>query len=177
MTLTPFFTFFWVCGLEVDWSQLRYVGRKRLHAHAVKVEEAVFLRTADLFKLDVDLIFYDTTTCSFAIDAGDEGEESRDLRRLGHAKEGAWSPQVVVALAVTREGLPVRSWVFAGNTVDVTTVARIKDNLRGWKLGRAIFVADAGMNSEDNRLELARGAGKYVLAMPVGAVAEVKGRC
>jgi hypothetical protein len=29
----------------------------RLHAHAVKVEEAVFLRTADLFKLDVDLIF------------------------------------------------------------------------------------------------------------------------
>jgi hypothetical protein len=68
----------------------------------------------------------------------------------------------------------MRSWVFAGNTVDVTTVARIKDDLRGWKLGRAIFVTDAGMNSEDNRLELARGAGKYVLAMPVGAVAEVK---
>jgi hypothetical protein len=81
---------------------------------------------------------------------------------------------VVVALAVTREGLPVRSWVFAGNTLDVTTVARIKDDLRGWKLGRAIFVADAGMNSEDNPLELARGAGKYGLAMPVGAVAEVK---
>jgi transposase len=60
-------------------------------------------------------------------------------------------------LAVTREGLPVRSWVFPGNTVDVTTVARIKDDLRGWKLGRAIFVADAGMNSEENRLELARG--------------------
>jgi transposase len=129
----------------------------RLQAHAVQVEEAVVLRTADLFKLDVDLIFYDTTTCSFAIDAGDEDEETWDLRRLGHAKEGTWSPQVVVALAVTREGLPVRSWVFPGNTVDVTPVARIKDDLRGWKLGRSIFVADAGMNSEDTRLELARG--------------------
>jgi transposase len=151
-----------------------YEAMDRLHAHAVKVEEAVFLRTADLFKLDVDLIFYDTTTCSFAIDAGDEDEERGDLRRLGHTKEGSWSPQVVVALAVTREGLPVRSWVFPGNTVDVTTVARIKDDLRGWKLGRSIFVADAGMNSEDNRLELARGVGKYVLAMPLGRVAEVK---
>ena len=89
------------------------------------VKEAVFLRTVDLFKLDVDLIFYDTTTCSFAIDAGDEGGEGRDLRRLGHAKDGTWSPQVVVALAVTREGLAMRSWVFAGNTVDVTTVARL----------------------------------------------------
>ncbi len=62
-----------------------YEAMDRLHAHAVKVEEAVFLRTADLFKLDVDLIFYDTTTCSFAIDAGDEDEESGELRRLGQA--------------------------------------------------------------------------------------------
>jgi transposase len=151
-----------------------YEAMDRLQAHATEVEEAVFLRTADLFKLDVDLSFYDTTTCSFAIDAEDEGEQTLELRRLGYAKEGTWSPQVVVALAVTREGLPVRSWVFPGNTVDVTTVARIKDDLRGWKLGRAIFVADAGMNSENNRLELARGVGKYVLAMPMGSVAEVK---
>jgi transposase len=80
----------------------------------------------------------------------------------------------VVALAVTREGLPVRSWVFPGNTTDVSTVERIKDDLRGWKLGRALFVADAGRHSEANREELARGVGKYVLAVPVGAIAEVK---
>jgi hypothetical protein len=80
----------------------------------------------------------------------------------------------VVALAVTREGLPVRSWVFPGNTTDVSTVERIKDDLRGWKLGRALFVADAGMHSEANRAELARGVGKYVLAVPVGAITEVK---
>jgi transposase len=118
----------------------------RLHAHAVKVEEAVLLRTADLFKLDVDLIFYDTTTCSFAIDAGDEDEESWDLRRLGYAKEGIWSPQVVVALAVTREGLPVRSWVFPGNTVDVTTVARI--NHYQLKVGSMVIWLEAGSQAK-----------------------------
>jgi hypothetical protein len=33
-----------------------------LQAHSAAVEEAVFFRTAHLFNLDVDLIFYDTTT-------------------------------------------------------------------------------------------------------------------
>jgi transposase len=68
----------------------------------------------------------------------------------------------------------VRSGVFPGNTPEVATVERIQDDLRGWKLGRALFVADAGMHSEAHRVELARGVGKYVLAVPVGAIAEVK---
>ena len=81
---------------------------------------------------------------------------------------------MVIALAVTREGLPVRSWVFPGNTTDVNTVATIKADLKDWKLGRALFVADSGMNSQDNRRELARACGKYLLAMRLGSVAEVK---
>jgi Transposase DDE domain len=147
-----------------------YAAMDALHAQATEVEQAVFFHTADLLKLEVDLLFYDTTTRTFAIDEDDEDE----LRRFGRPKDGTWAPQVVVALAVTREGLPVRSWVFAGNTTDVTTVERIKDDLRGWKLGRALFVADAGMHSEANREALARGVGKYVLAVPVGAITEVK---
>ena len=58
----------------------------------------------------------------------------------------------MVALAVTREGLLVCCWVFPGNTTDVNTVARVRSDLRGWQLGRALFVAGSGMNSEDNRL-------------------------
>jgi transposase len=41
-------------------------------------------------------------------------------------------------------------------------------------LGRALFVADAGMNSEDNRQELARACGKYLLACRMASVAEIK---
>ena len=78
-----------------------------------------------------------------------------------------------VGLAVTREGLPVRSWVFPGNTTDVTTVAQVKADLQGWKLGRCIFVGDAGMNSEENRRQLALGGGKYILAAKMRAGDEV----
>jgi transposase len=153
-----------------------YEAMDFLHEHAAEVEEAIFYKVADLFNLEVDLIFYDTTTASFHTDYEDEPgrHENATLRKFGHAKEGNWAPQVVVALAVTREGVPVRSWVFPGNTSDVSTVEQIRTDLRGWSLGRAMFVADSGMNSEDNRAELARACGKYLLACRMSSIAEIK---
>lgn len=153
-----------------------YEAMDLLHAHAEQVEKTVFFQTADLFNLEVDLIFYDTTTASFSIDAEDEPERhpNATLRKFGHSKEGFWAPQVLVALAVTREGVPVRSWVLPGNIADVSTVEMVRSDLRGWNLGRAMFVADAGMNSEDNRTELARACGKYLLACRMANVTEIK---
>ncbi|MEZ5835014.1 MAG: transposase [Geminicoccaceae bacterium] len=97
------------------------------------------------------------------------------LRKRGHSKEGRDNdPQIVIALAVTREGVPVRSWIFPGNTPDVTTVQKVKDDLREMRLGRTLFVGDAGMYSRGNLEELAKGAGKYILATPIRRVKEVK---
>jgi hypothetical protein len=115
------------------------------------IERDVFWRAVDLFKLDVDLVFYDATTAWFCTDEEDLAERDwrgltfPPLRRRGHSKEGRDNdPQVIVGLAVTREGVPVRSWVFPGDTPDVATVARIKDDLRAMRLGRVLFVGDAG---------------------------------
>src|SRR5262244_1505294 len=158
-----------------------YFALDFLDSHIDAVEREICFRTADLFRADVDLICWDTTTVSFAVDAEDEAEETRrgttlpPLRTRGDRKEGRdHNPQVVVGLALTRDGLPVRSWVFPGNTVDATTVAQVKESLRGWKLGRSIFVGDAGMDSEANRQALAKGLGHYILAMPVGKLTEVQ---
>jgi transposase len=161
-----------------------YESMDYLSNHSEEVEKSVFFHTSNLFNLEVDLIFYDTTTASFSINGEDEDMEleaygeiemlSEGLRKYGHSKDGAWSPQVVVALAVTREGLPVRCWVFPGNTPDVNTIKKIRQDLRGWKLGRALFVADSGVNSEGNREELSRACGKYLLATRMAAVSEVK---
>jgi hypothetical protein len=49
----------------------------------------------------------------------------------------------------------------------------VKQDLRGWRLGRCIFAGDAGMHSEDNRRTLALGGGKYVLAARMRAGDEV----
>jgi len=136
-------------------------------SHAEEIEREIFFRVANLMSLAVDVIFYDTSTVSFMVDGED------DLRRYGHAKEGFWAPQVIVALAVTREGFPVKSWVFPGNTSDFTTIETVKKGLRGWNLGRALFVADAGMNSAENRKELARACGTYLLASRMRSVKEI----
>jgi hypothetical protein len=158
-----------------------YFALDFLDTHSEAIEREVFFRTADLFNADVDLIFWDTTSVYFEIDEEDEAEQTRrgttlpPLRKRGHSKDRRdGDPQVVVGLALTRDGLPVRSWVFPGNTVDATTVAQVKQDLRGWKLGRAIFVGDAGMDSEANRRELAKGLGHYILAMPLGKLKEVQ---
>ena len=152
-----------------------YEAMDLLHWNMAEVENAVFFHTANLFNLVVDVIFYDTTTASFSIDEEDEDTETGPgFRKYGHSKDGTWSPQIVVALAVTREGLPVRSWVFPGNTSDVDTVKKVREDLRGWKLGRALFVADSGINSGTNRDELARACGKYLLATRMASVSEIK---
>jgi transposase len=150
-----------------------YEAMDLLHWNVAEVENAVFFHVANLFNLVVDVIFYDTTTASFSIDEEDE-DAGPGFRKFGHSKDGTWSPQIVVALAVTREGLPVRSWVFPGNTSDVDTVKKVREDLRGWKLGRALFVADSGNNSSTNRDELAKACGKYLLATRMGSVAEIK---
>jgi transposase len=152
-----------------------YEAMDVLHRHIAKIEDAVFFRTANLFNLVVDLIFYDTTTASFSIDEPDEDtEDGPGLRKYGRSKDGTWSPQVVVALAVTRDGLPVRSWVFPGNTSDIETIKKVREDLRGWKLGRALFVADSGGNSQENREEIAKACGKYLLATRMSSVSEIK---
>jgi hypothetical protein len=154
-------------GLAVDQC---YRALDFLAVWSDEIERDVFLKAADLFRLDVDLIFYDTTTAYFEIDETDETEQEfagrlyAPLRRRGHSKEGRDNqPQVIIALAVTRDGMPVRSWVLPGDTADVATVARIKDDLRAWRLGRCLFVGDAGMYSADNLAALSRGLGRYIL--------------
>jgi Transposase DDE domain len=165
-------------GLALD--QL-YRALDILAEHGDAIEEEVFWAGVDLFKLDVDLVFYDATTAWFECDDGDTaGHEWRGLtfaplRRRGHSKEGRDNdPQVIVALAVTRDGMPVRSWVLPGDTADVTTVQRIKEDLRRMRLGRALFVGDAGLYAQANLAELSKGAGRYILATPIGRVKEVR---
>jgi Transposase DDE domain len=170
-------------GTETLVLQHLYRAMDLLEAHKEGIEEALYFRLADLLHLDVELIFYDTTSVHFEIDEIDQGHGEEDLvegsmaagsktykapRKRGMSKNGrSDAPQIVIGLAVTRDGLPVRHWVFPGNTVDVTTVAQVKDDLRGWKLSRCVFVGDAGMVSQDNLDRLSKSGGKYILCMPM----------
>lgn len=161
-----------------------YRAMDLLEKHHETIEREVFWRTCDLLRAQVDLIFYDTTTLHCEVEEEDEGERRSSPaaggrrypapRRFGYPKNGRGDvPQIVVGLAVTRDGLPVRCWIFPGNTVDVTTVEQVKTDLRGWQLGRCVFVGDAGIVSAENLQHLAAGGGRYLLGTKLRAGDEV----
>jgi hypothetical protein len=138
-----------------------------LLACSERVQESVFFSVANLLNLEVDVIFFDTTSTYFEVDVDDPGDDEEraegPLRRLGHSKDHRPDlPQVVIGLAVTREGIPVRVWVWPGNANDQTLVEQVKRDLAGWRLGRAIYVVDSGFSGRDNLRRLRSAGGHYI---------------
>jgi hypothetical protein len=164
------------CG-DLELHQL-YRSMDFFEKHKEDFEKDLYFRVADLFSVDVDLVFYDTTTLHCEIDGEDAGgaddvvvhgsklaggKEYEALRQRGKSKNKRSDvPQVIVGMAMTRDGLPIRSWVFRGDTVDVETIEQVKSDLRGWKLTRSIFVGDAGMVSKENLKTLSAGGGNSI---------------
>jgi len=115
------------------------------------------------------LICFDTTTAYFEIEDSDEEHEDDDggltaLRQYGHNKDHRPDlPQVVIGMAVTKEGIPVRCWVFSGETSDMALVDQVKKDLNGWRLGRVIRVMDRGFFSEENCVKPQSGGGHYII--------------
>lgn len=130
-----------------------------------QIQHDVFFSVANLLNLEVDLVFLDTTTTFFEIDGEDaDAEEVAGLRKRGYSKDSHPElAQVVIGFAVTREGIPVRCWVWPGNTADQSVVEEVKRDLNGWQLGRVVWVADTGFNSARNRRILQGAGGHYIL--------------
>jgi hypothetical protein len=143
-----------------------------------KIQEAVFFAVANLLVLEVDVLFFDSTSTYFerdtedpptpgSDDPGDGGDPGRPgtggFRRYGHSKDHRSDlPQIVIGLAVTKEGIPVRCWCWPGNTNDQSVITEVKDDLCGWRLGRVITVVDRGFSSKDNLAYLRRAGGHYI---------------
>jgi uncharacterized small protein (DUF1192 family) len=126
-----------------------------------KVQEAVFFACADLLNLEVDLLFFDTTSTYFERDEPETGDGA--FRLYGHSKDHRPDlPQIVIGLAVTREGIPVRCWCWPGNTNDMSVLQEVKDGLRGWRLGRVVTVVDRGFSSDQNLRYLTRAGGHWI---------------
>jgi len=152
-----------------------------------ELEREVFGQVATLLDLEVDLLFFDTTSTYFELDEPDEpiardqrghvlpkpsdpaagdgdGAKPAGFRTYGKSKDHRDDlPQVVVGMAVTRTGIPVRVWCWPGNTGDQALVRQVKADLRDWTLTRVIWVADRGFASEENRRYLRKGDHHYII--------------
>lgn len=163
----------WVPGLDSGGAELEvhhfYRAMDFLYEAMEELRDHLYFQVTDLLNADVSVIFYDTTSVSFEIDRADEEEDPDEdgesgLRRFGHSKKKRPDlPQVILAVAINRDGLPVRHWVFPGNTVDVSTVKRVTEDLAGLRPRRFLFVGDRGMVSQGNIDFLESKRRKYLL--------------
>lgn len=176
----------WIPSLEdVSVHQL-YRSMDFLVENEEEIQKELFFSVATVINLEVDLLYFDTTSTYFEIEEPDEEERDEEdkppggadeggntaqsrkrtsgLRRFGHGKDHRDDlPQVVIGLAVTRDGIPIRCWVFDGDTPDVSIVGQVKKNLAGWRLNRVISVMDRGFASDGNCIKLQSGGGHYIL--------------
>jgi Transposase DDE domain len=150
------------------------------------LERKVFDNLADLLNLEVDLLFFDTTSTYFETEEEDEpvfrddhgvplasanagsdedGErEPGGFRTWGKSKDHRDDlPQIVIGMAVTRDGIPVRIWCWPGDTSDSALIRQVKDDMRDWCLSKVIWVADRGFTSAENRRYLRKGGGSYII--------------
>ncbi|MCL4516314.1 MAG: transposase [Firmicutes bacterium] len=121
----------------VDVHQL-YRAMDFLIEAADEIQKQVFFSVASLLNLEVDLLFLDTTTTYFEIKGEDEDHwdqnhwDQKGLRKRGYGKDNHPElARVVIAFAVTRDGIPVRCWVWPGNTADENIVEQVKTDLNG----------------------------------------------
>ncbi|MDP2182657.1 MAG: IS1634 family transposase [Actinomycetota bacterium] len=178
----------WVCedvaieGMPSTTDDACYRAMDWLLQIAPELEREVFHQVANLLDLEVDLLFFDTTSTYFQVDEADEPVARDELGRVlqdadaadaastvgfrthGKSKDHRGDlPQVVIGMAVTREGIPVRTWCWPGNTSDSALIRQAKDDLRDWTLSRIVWVADRGFSSAQNRRFLRRGDHHYII--------------
>jgi len=127
-------------------------------------------RWRDLFNADFDVLLYDLTSTYFEVNASDLPEGSK--RRHGYSRDKRPDcPQVVIALVVTPDGLPLAYEVLPGNTADSKTLRMFLSKIeRQYGKARRVWVMDRGVPTEAVLAEMRNSAPpvQYLVGTPKG---------
>ncbi|MCP4969251.1 MAG: IS1634 family transposase [Arcobacter sp.] len=119
----------------------------------LKLNTLVLNQTKSLLDDKIDVIYFDATTLYFESFTEDiDSEDEPALKKNGYSKDGKFNqPQVVLALLVTKQGLPIGYKAFSGDTFDGhTIVPALKDVEEQFKVDNIVYVADSGMFNKIN---------------------------
>ena len=155
------------CGLDphretFDEDEL-YEAMDALNGHWVSLEKALY---REAFPDAVSLVLYDLTSVYF------EGKGPAGLGAYGYSRDHR--PQVLLALATDREGVPIHVEVLRGNRADTTTLRALLHSLqRRFGLREAVFVFDGGMSSRLNLEALRAEDLPFVTRLSAASLPEV----
>src|SRR5215469_15752097 len=147
---------------QVDDNRL-YRGLDKLLGKKEALEVYLKERLGALFKLEYDILFYDITSTYF------EGMmDACPIAKRGHSRDSRPDcKQVVIALVVSRCGMPLGYEVFEGNKADSTSVETMVGLIEK-RYGRSnrIWVMDRGMVSEANLTFMRQEGRRYIVGTP-----------
>ena len=141
-------------GISIDLDKV-YRMMDKLDDKAIeKLNKLSYHKTKELFDDKIDVIYFDATTIYFESFTEDTGEDA--IRKNGYSKDLKFNqPQVVLALMVTKEGLPIGYEAFSGDTFDGhTLIPSLKILQEKYHIDNVVYVADSGMFNKDNLKEL-----------------------
>ena len=144
------------------------------HDLLLEHKEALFShlvgRWRDLFNVEFDVLLYDLTSTYFEVNAADLPEGT--TRRHGYSRDKRPDcPQVVIALVVTPEGLPLAYEVLPGNTADSKTLRLFLASIeRQYGKARRVWVMDRGVPTEAVLAEMRNSDPpvQYIVGTPKG---------
>lgn len=118
-----------------------------------EIQKQAFKTVCEVSEGLVDCFFFDVTTLYF------ESVVQDDLRDFGFSKDQKYhSVQVVLALVVDSNGLPIAYEVFKGNLAETKTLIPVLEKLRDrFTINNVTVVCDRGLASQPN-IEALQGA-------------------
>jgi hypothetical protein len=131
-----------------------YACHDLLLAHKQALFTHLTERWRDLFNASFDVLLYDLTSTYFEVNASDLPEDSK--RRHGYSRDKRPDcPQLVIALVVTPDGLPLAYEVLPGNTADCKTLRDFRAKIETqYGKARRVWVMDRGVPTEEVLAEM-----------------------
>jgi DDE family transposase len=153
-----------------------YACHDFLLTHKADLFSHLVARWRDLFNADFDVLLYDLTSTYFEINASDVPEG--DKRRHGYSRDKRPDcPQVVIALVVTPDGLPLAYEVLPGNTADCTTLRMFLGKIeQQYGRARRVWIMDRGIPTEAVLAEMRASDPpvRYLVGTPKGRLSRLE---
>ena len=137
-----------------------YKSLDKLAINKINLEKKMYETNIELFKDEINLLFYDLTTVYF------ESQTEDDIRRFGYSKDNKTDcTQLVLAMAVTEDGFPITYELYEGNTYEGSTVKDLIKKLKySYDIDKIVVVGDKGILSKKVLTEIENEGYEYIVA-------------
>lgn len=154
----------------------------RCHDHLLEHREPLFAhlkdRWAGLFGARYDILLYDLTSTYFEVDANGTTTEESKLKAFGYSRDKRPDcVQIVIALIITPDGLPIGYEVMRGNTSDKTTLRGMLEKISGrYGKEQRTWIMDRGIPTEAvlEEMRQADPSVRYLVGTPKGRLTKLE---